>query len=236
MKNLFLIGSLILSTIFVFAQGSDDVNKATAKKLKEGRKKLVKMAQKSSRIEGDKLLKEKFDVNPGMLPLKEQLDEAYLKEGETDADGYPVWYFSSVRATGNTAYTAKFQATQLALQDIAGQLGSNISGLVENSLANNQITEKEANSLQKTIAASSNLISASLGRTVTFSEFYKKVNSDNMICSVTLGTNAKLAEMSAKKAVRAKLEAETGVVREKLDRILGTSDGDDPNANTNDPK
>jgi len=206
----------------------DDPAAARKKKEKETRKNLNEKAGKMARKEGKALEKEGWDNAPGGLPVKKQLDNTYMKQSEVDQEGYPLWYISSSRATANTQAAAKLSAMELAKLDLAGQLGSNITGLVENSVANNQISEEEATSIQKVVAAASNLISASLGRVLVFSEFYKKVGDGNIQCAIFIGTNAKLAEQQAKKAVRKKLEEDTNVVREKLDKILGIGGTEEP--------
>ncbi len=217
-KTIYFIASALLIGSLAFAQ--DDAADARKKKEKETRKNLNEKAGKIARKEGKSLEKEGWKSAPGGLPIKKQLDNVYLKQSEQDNEGYPLWYISNSRATANTQAAAKLSAMELAKLDLAGQLGSNITGLVENSVANSQISEEEATSVQKVVAASNNLISASLGRVLVFTEFYKKMG-DNIQCSVFIGTNAKLAEQQAKKAVRKKLEEETNVVREKLDKILG---------------
>jgi len=217
-KTIYFIASALLIGSLAFAQ--DDAADARKKKEKETRKYLNEKAGKIARKEGKSLEKEGWKSAPGGLPIKKQLDNVYLKQSEQDNEGYPLWYISNSRATANTQAAAKLSAMELAKLDLAGQLGSNITGLVENSVANSQISEEEATSVQKVVAASNNLISASLGRVLVFTEFYKKMG-DNIQCSVFIGTNAKLAEQQAKKAVRKKLEEETNVVREKLDKILG---------------
>lgn len=203
------------------ANTDEDFIKERRKLEKQLRKDLNEKAGKIARKEGNRLIKEGWSTAPGDLPLKKKLDEYYLKRQEVDSDGFPLWYTSFAQATANTQAAAKLSAIELAKLDLAGQLGSNITGLVEASVANNQLTEEEATSIQKVVAASTNLISASLGRVLTFVELYKPMRDANIQCAVHVGTNAKLAEQSAKKAVRKKLEEETNVVREKLDKILG---------------
>ncbi|MDX2191298.1 MAG: hypothetical protein SFY32_15705 [Bacteroidota bacterium] len=225
-----IIYTILLSIaigISSYAQTDADLEAQRRKKIKETRKALNDKAGKIARKEGKALEKEGWDVAPGALPMKKQLDNAYMKQSETDSEGYPVWYISNSRATANTSAAAKFAAMELAKLDLAGQLGSNIQGLVENSLANSQITEEDATSVQKVIAAANNVISASLGRVLVFTEFYKKVGDGNVQCAVFIGTNAKLAEQQAKKVVRKKLEEETQIVREKLDKMLGIDTDDD---------
>lgn len=213
-----MASALLITTL---ATAQDDPAETRKKKEKETRKSLNEKAGKIARKEGNKLIDEGWQNAPGGLPIKKQLDNVYMKQSEKDEEGYPLWYISNARATANTQAAAKLSAMELAKLDLAGQLGSNITGLVENSLANSQISEEDATSVQKVVAAANNLISASLGRVLVFTEFYKKVGDGNIQCAVFIGTNAKLAEQQAKKAVRKKLEEETNVVREKLDKILG---------------
>lgn len=222
MKRIFVFAlAALVSASTLFAQDSDDAEKARKKKEKETRKELNARAGKVARKAGNELLKEGWKEAPGQLPIKKQLDNSYMKIEEKDEEGYPIWYVANARATANTQAAAKLSAMELAKLDLAGQLGSNITGLVEASVSNNQLSEEEAASIQKVIAASNNVISANLGRVLVFTEFYKKVGDGNIACAVTIGTNAKLAEQQVKKAIKKKLEEETQVVREKLDKIMG---------------
>lgn len=221
-KILTLAIAAFVSIASLSAQTSDDdLAKARKKKQKETRKALNDRAGKIARKAGRELVDEGWQEAPGALPIKKQLDNSYMKISEVDAEGYPLWYVSNSKAVANTQAAAKLSAMELAKLDLAGQLGSNITGLVEASVSNSQITEEEATSIQKVIAASNNVISANLGRILVFTEFYKKVGDSNISCAVTIGTNAKLAEQQVKKAIRKKLEEETQVVREKLDKIMG---------------
>lgn len=225
MKKIILYALLALGLGALVAQAQSNTDQDYIKKRKalekQLRRELNDRAGKIARREGNRLIDEGWQSAAGDLPLKKKLDNYYMKLQEEDNEGNPLWFTSFAQATANTQAAAKISAMELAKLDLAGQLGSNITGLVENSVANNQLTEEEATSIQKVIVASNNVISASLGRVLTFVEIYKPVGDGSIKCAVHIGTNAKLAEQAAKKAIRKKLEEETNVVREKLDKILG---------------
>lgn len=215
MKN-FLI--LILLTISLLSYSQDDIQQ---KKEKQLRKELSAKVGVQAKKEGKRLISEGWETPPGDENLKNKLENFYLKRKETDAEGYPIWYTSFAQSSGNSQIAAKLSAIEFAKLELSAQLASNISGLVESSLASNSISKDEASNIQKIVAASNNVISTNLTKVITLVEIYKKTPEGNTQCAVHVGMNAKVAEQTAKKAIRKKLEEETNVVKENLDKILG---------------
>lgn len=217
-----IISFILAHCIFCFAQdATKESNFEQQKKEKQLRKELNEKVGKQAKKEGARLIKEGWETPPGDLPLKNKLDGFYIKRQETDSEGYPAWYTAFAQSTGNTQMAAKLAAIELAKLELSAQLASNISGLIESSLVSNSISADEASNIQKVVAASNNVISTNLARVVTLVEIYKKTADGNTQCAVHVGTNAKVAEQTAKKAIRKKLEEETNVVKENLDKILG---------------
>lgn len=215
MKNI-LIPVLLFVSILSFSQ--DEIQQ---KKEKQLRKELNAKVGSQAKKEGKRLISEGWETPPGDLPLKNKLDNFYIKRQESDSEGYPIWYTSFAQSIGNTQMAAKLAAIEMAKLELSAQLASNISGLVESSLASNSISTDEASNIQKVVAASNNVISTNLTRVITLVEIYKKTAEGNTQCAVHVGMNAKVAEQTAKKAIRKKLEEETNIVKENLDKILG---------------
>ena len=65
------------------------------------------------------------------------------------------------------------QALELAKQNLAGQIQTEVTALIENTVANEQMDADEAASITRSVLASKNLISQSLGRTIPVVEVFR---------------------------------------------------------------
>ena len=121
--------------------------------------------------EAKKYAKEGWIVSAGALPLAYQLEEAYNLQYEKDDNGYPVYLNGMAQSVGENLDAAKFQALELAKINIASQLKSQVTGLVDNSVANNQLPKKRKEFLirifynrEKAMAAASRTIKEEMAR------------------------------------------------------------------------
>jgi hypothetical protein len=190
-------------------------DKADRQVKRDMKKKAYKMARKEAR----KFSKKKWYVAPGALPMDKQIEKAWELQYQEDENGYPLYIVAAGNSVAETQSAAKLQATELAKLELAGLVQSNIAALIENSIANNQLNNEEAASVTKTVAASKNVIAQEIGRVVMMFEIYRKIDK-NVEASVRVGYNSQLAQEAAKKAIRRKLEEETEILHEKLDRLL----------------
>jgi hypothetical protein len=213
-KSSFIFGwIMILAMLIPSTQMMAD--KADRQVKRDMRKKAYKMARKEAR----KFKKKKWYVAPGALPMDKQIEKAWELQYQEDEDGYPLYIVAAGNSVAETQSAAKLQATELAKLELAGLVQSNIAALIENSIANNQLNNEEAASVTKTVAASKNVIAQEIGRVVMMFEIYRKIDK-NVEASVRVGYNSQLAQEAAKKAIRRKLEEETEILHEKLDRLL----------------
>ena len=113
------------------------------------------------------------------------------------------------------------QALELAKQNLAGQIQTEITALIENSVANEQMSGENAASVTRSIMASKNLISQSIGRTISVVECYRVKSDKNKEVLVRIAYNGDMAKAAAKKAVRDNLEDKNEDLQKKLDEILG---------------
>ena len=115
---------------------------------------------------------------------------------------------------------AKIQALELAKQNMAGQIQTEITALVENQVANSQLTAEEASTVTKSVMASKNLISQSIGRVITIVEAYRQLPNKNKEVLVRIAYNSEMAKKVAKDAVRKSLEEETKSTKDELDKLM----------------
>lgn len=182
---------------------------------------LNEKATKAARKEAKKLAKEGWASAPGALPIEKQLDRSYLMQMEYDDNMYPKYLMGEAMSVGENYDGAKMQALELAKQNLAGQIQTEVTALIENSVANNQLGAEEAATVTKSVMAAKNLISQSIGRTITVVELYRTLNNKNKEVLVRIAYNGEMAKAAAKKAMREELEQKGNDLHEKLDSLLG---------------
>lgn len=218
----------LLFTLLICAISASTVV-AQSRETFEERKELRKMskdelnskATKAARKEAKRLKKEGWQPAPGALPLEKQLDRSYLMQMEYDEDMYPKYMMAEAMSIGSNYDAAKMQALELAKQSLAGQIQTEMTSLIENSVANEQLEAGEAVSVTKSIMESKNLISQSIGRVIVVSEVYRTLKNKNKEVLVRVAYNSDMAKKVAKKAAKQSLENESEEVRNKLDELLG---------------
>ena len=198
-----------------------EVRKERQQIRKMSKKELKQKVDKSVKKEAKRLRKEGWDVKPGNLPLEKQLEKAYLMQYEYDADLFPKYIMGSASSVGEHYDAAKTSATSLAVNDLAGQIQVEVTALIENTVANKQLSADEAASISETVMSSKSLISQSIGRTIPVMEIFRINEKKNTEVLVRIAYNSEMARQSAKKALRAALEDRGEKLHEQLDLILG---------------
>lgn len=220
MKKFF---SIIMATLMVCSVSYAQTTKQTIKERKQIAKlseaELNKKASKIAVKEAKKLTKEGWKVAPGQLPLEKQLDKAYGMYYEYEESGLPKYILGDAMSSGAMYDAAKMQALELAKTNLAGMIQTEVTALVESTVANEQITQEQASSIVRTVQSSKNLIVQRLGRTFTVTECYKTLPNKTVQVRVTLAYNAKMAIDDAKAIVKAQLEARGEDLHDQLDAI-----------------
>jgi len=143
-----------------------------------------------------------------------------MRQYETDETGYPLYIVASGNSVANSQSAAKLQATEIAKLELAGSISTQVAALIETSIANEQLDRKDAESVTKTVAAAKNIIAQEIGRVIPLFEVYKEVGRNNIEANVRVAYNSQLAMESAKKVIKKKLEEETDVAHEKLEKLM----------------
>lgn len=223
MKKFLLLLSvfLIIGTTLSYAQLTSEQIKERKELKKASKAELNEKASKAARKEAKQLKKDGWKSAPGALPLEKQLDRSYMMQMEYDEDMFPKYIIGEAMSIGQNYDAAKMQALELAKQNLAGQIQTEITALIENNVSNEQLEADEAASITKTISASKALISQSIGRTIPLVEVYREKSNKNKEVRVYIAYNSKMAKAAAKKAVKAELEKKGEVLQQKLDEILG---------------
>lgn len=203
------------------AQLTKEQQKERQELAKSTKKELNEKATKAARKEAKKLEKEGWKAAPGALPIEKQLDRSYMMQYQYDMDGYPQFIMADAMSTGGNYDAAKMQALELAKQNLAGQIQTEVTALIENTVANEQMAQGEAESITRSVMASKNLISQSIGRVVPVMETYKSERGSNPVVLVRIAYNMNNAKAAAKRAIKKDLEQRGDSLHSKLDELLG---------------
>ena len=177
--------------------------------------------EKSAKKEAKNLEKDGFYVMPGDLPIEKQLARSYARAQEEDENGYPKYVVTAANVVAETQPAALIAAKEIAKLDIAGSMQSTIAAIIETQVANQQFNTQEAASLQKSVAASKNIIAQKLGRLITLTEFYKKPKkSKNVEIILRVGYSEEMARKIAISAIKEELGEEADDLSEQLDSLL----------------
>lgn len=224
MKKILLgvIAALLLSASgMMYAQSSKEQRKERQELAKASKKELNSKASKAARKEAKRLAKEGWKTAPGALPLDKQLDKSYIMQYQYDEDGFPKFIMAEAMSNGGNYDAAKMQALELAKQNLAGQIQTEVTALIENTVANEQMDQSDAASITRSVLASKNLISQSIGRVVPVVETYRAANGNNREVLVRIAYSQAMAKAAAKRAVKKELEERGDSLHGKLDQLLG---------------
>lgn len=222
MKRLLVLAmGLIIACGAGFAQSAKEIKKERQTISKMAKKQLDAKVSKLTKKESKRLKKDGWVVSPGALPLEKQLERSYLMEFEYDANQFPKYIMANAQSIAENYDAAKTAAISLAITNLAGQIQTEVTALVENTVANKQLDPEDAASITETVMASKNLISQSIGRVITVVECYRILPNKNREVMVRIAYNGEMAKEVAKKAVRQELEKKGEKLHDKLDKALG---------------
>lgn len=203
------------------AQTQRELNKERKEVVKQSKKELNANVSRATKKEARRLQKDGWLVAPGALPLEKQLEKSYTMQYEYDESGYPLYIMAEAMSIGENYDGAKAQALELAKQNLAGQIQTEVTALIESTVANKQLAAEDAATIVQTVSASKNLISQSLGRVFPVVEVYRTKANKNKEVLVRLAYNEKMAREAAKRVIKQELEAKGQDLHKQLDTVLG---------------
>ena len=202
--------SFVLFASVSVAQDFNTLSRKEAKKL-----------EKAAKKEAKKLSKEGWIVSPGSLTLEAQLAKSYKMLSEVDENYYPRFYMAEAMSIGENYDAAKMQALELAKQNLAGQIQTEVTSIIESTVANTQLEAEEAASVVETVSASKNVIAQSLGRVIVVTETSRVLSNKNREVLVRIAYNAEAAKKQAKVAIKQELQEKGNQLHQQLDNLLG---------------
>ena len=220
-KVLFIAMAMLIACSASFAQDAKEIMKERQAVAKLAKKELAAKVSKEVKKEAKRLKKEGWLITPGSLPLEKQLERTYSMEFEYDETLFPKYIMANAQSIGQNYDAAKTAATSLAITNLAGQIQTEVTALIENTVANEQLAAEDAVSITETVMASKNLISQSIGRVITVLECYRILDNKNREVLVRIAYNGEMAKLAAKNAVKEKLANKSEKLHQQLYKALG---------------
>lgn len=225
MKKIILVAmAVIMACATSFAAEKSEQKQIRKERMeirKLGKQEINARVGKIVRKEAKRLKKEGWLVKPGALPLEKQLEKSYLMQMEYDTDLFPKYIMGEASSVGENYDAAKTAALSLAITNLAGQIQTEVTALVENTVENKQLTTEEAASITESVMASKNLISQRIGRVITVTEAYRVTNKNANEVLVRIAYSQEMAKQIVKQAVREDLEKKGKDLHGQLDKVLG---------------
>ena len=190
---------------------------AFQKKIKENKAALNEKASKDARNEAKRLKKEGWTALPGGLPLEKQIDRYYFFLEDYDDDMKHKYITGDNTSTAENVAAGQIQATELARMDLAGQISSESTGIVENMIANKMLADDQAASITTTLIENKSIFSQKLGRVEPVLKIMRenKKNNTKEVRVVLVAKTSSIKEI-AKEAVRNELEKQGKELSEEL--------------------
>jgi len=222
MKKIIMFAmAMLVACSSVFAQDAKEIRKERQEIKKMAKAELSARVDKTTKREAKRLKKEGWVVSPGALSMEKQLERSYLMEYEYDENLFPKFLMANAQSIGENYDAAKTAATSLAITNLAGQIQTEVTALIENTVGNQQLAAEDAASIVETVMASKNLISQSIGRVITVVECYRVLDNKNREVMVRIAYNSEMAKKAVKEAVREELKKKGEKLHEQLDKALG---------------
>jgi len=213
---------LICLAFVCLLAGGAMAQSAKMAKMKQMKAELKEKASKTARKEAKQLAKEGWKVLPGSLPLEKQLDKMYLFLEDVDEDLNPVYIVGRGQSIGENIDAARIQATELARLDIAGQIGSEASSLIDNMVGNKQVGADDAASMTTLLSESKTIFSQKLGRVRTGLEIHRVLDNKRKEVQIRLVAKDSDIKEIAKQAIREEMEKRGMKMSDDLDKALST--------------
>ena len=167
-----------------------------------------KQITKEAKKEAKKLKKEGWQVPAGAFSMERQLTKAYMLQEETDADYHPKYIIGQGISGGSFYDAAKMQAVELAKAELAGNIATDLTTLVNLKLGNQQISADKASSASEIIQKGKSLVSQKLGSTIPLIELFRTKGDGSVEVQIRLAYDKKKGIKDALDAIDSELEAE----------------------------
>lgn len=211
-KKIFAIMMALFLAAPVAMMAQRDINEEKSKEKVQLRKEVDKKPSKTAKNAARNMTKEGWKIKPGALPLDKQMDKIYTMKENNYEDGSELYIFGSGNGVGKTYEAAKQQALIIARQDIAAQIGVDITTIIDAEVANNQLSPTEAESVTQAYEKGKSRIEKSLGNTVNVVECHRENKNATIEVQVQVAYSKSQALKMAKSIMRQELGNEGSLV------------------------
>ena len=187
---------------------------------KELKKEVKENAMKEAQKEAKRLSKEGWKTNPGSLPLDKLVEDAWMKQYQTDEKGEPFYIFADGNGVAESKSVAEAQAIELAKLQLAGSIETQIGSLVKANLANAQASTQDATSVTEIIQSSKSVFLQQLGYVNPNFKIYRDLKENKIEVQVKIFYETKQSFAIAKKAIRNELKDKLKKTDEQVDKLL----------------
>ena len=145
-----------------------------------------KLVAKDAKKEAKRLKKEGWMVPAGSLPLESQLFQAYKLQAEVNDDMQPKYDFGQAISGGSFYDAAKMQAVELAKAELAGNILTDLTTIVNVKLENQQISADKATSASEIIKEGEAVVSQKLVSPIPLVEIYRTLKDGTVEVQIRL--------------------------------------------------
>jgi hypothetical protein len=200
--------SIVLFCVMLFSFSSANAEKFKFKKVSKDIKK-----------EARKYEKDGWKVEPGNMPIKNQLENSFSKQNEVTEEGFPKWITANGSSVAQTQSAAEMQAIELGKNRLVGLIETHMKDVITSDVANNQIDNKDAATITKTIETSTNTVSKKLGRVLPLFKVYRTVGNNTEV-QVLLAYNYSMVLKDIIDQMKTELQHTAADQRKKFDKFL----------------
>ena len=183
---------------------------------------LTKEQEKAVKKDVKKFEKEGWKVKPGTPSISMQLTKSYQMAWERTAEGTDMWIMGEGSSVGTIYDAARTQAMTVAQGEIARKMKTDMTTQIEQSLANEQFEQKQAESIAQTVVtAMGKSVDQTIGRPSSLVEMYRDLPNGNVEVLVRLAVSTAkldgLTKQGIERARREALEKRVGEVKDKME-------------------
>ncbi len=175
---------------------------------------------KEAKKEAKRLKKEGWTIIAGGIPLERQMDRTMALREELNEDNFPKYLFGVGQSVAEAYDAARMQATEVAKQDLAKQIQTELTSEIKSTIANNQISPEEAATAVEVIEASRSLITQSIGRVLIITDIYRTLENKNIEVLIRIAYDSNNIKKLAKQAIRNDMRKRGNNMHKKLEEIL----------------
>ena len=209
LKTIALIAiSLVLSTAAIAQSTNKELKKDLRSKIDRDCKKTAK-----------KLTKEGWEVMPGKLSLERQIQNSRYAELAVMEDNKRQYFTATHSATGGNYSAAKKMVSSRALTELAEQVSSTITSIVDNNISNMNFGDNDLEIIDKCVSASKHTVASKLNGAIAVLDIFRQ-NNNNCEVRVMYKLDVQNSILLAKNIYKEELKKESAELATKLDQLI----------------